>query len=375
LLSLNEVGGNPDQFGITRQSFHAFMAERTRKCPYALNASSTHDCKRGEDIRARLNVLSEIPEQWGKKVSDWRMLNREKKICIENELVPGDTEESFIYQTLSGSWPLNEDTHPPPYVERMEAYMVKSLREAKINSSWHMPNETYETAVKSFVRDILKPGPENRFLTQFLPFYRKVAHYGVFNTLSQTLVKLTAPGIPDFYQGAELMNLNLVDPDNRRPVDYQQRKALLQKLKTAIAANGLTPFPTSTELIEKADYLKLFIIIKGLQARTSYVNVFRDGAYLPLETTGQFNRHVVAFARQFENHWSITVIPRFLTGLVTPEQSPLGQSLWDDTAVLLPSGVPGSWQSVLDSRCLKAKNQLIVGKLFERFPAALLTGD
>lgn len=374
LLSLNEVGGDPDQFGSTRQTFHKFMVERAEKWPHALNTSSTHDSKRSEDIRARLNVLSEIPDQWEKMVYLWRTLNEKNKTRLKDNFVPDNIEEYFLYQTLVGSWPLNEDTSLPPYAERIEAYMVKALREAKLHSSWHSPNDEYEKAVKLFIRDILKPGEKNGFVTEFHSFCCAIAQYGIFNSLSQTLVKITAPGVPDFYQGAELINLNLVDPDNRRPIDYDKRKALLQKIQAAVAGSGLNFFPEPPDLLEQADRLKLFIIMKGLQTRKLYKNLYRNGSYLPLETIGRFSRHVVVFARRFENMWSITVVPRFLTRLIAPRQNPLGPLLWNDTAVILPPGAPDRWENVVDNRHLNAKNQLKVGELFEFFPAALLTG-
>jgi (1->4)-alpha-D-glucan 1-alpha-D-glucosylmutase len=167
LLSLNEVGGTPDRFGTTRQSFHEFMAERAEKWPYAMSGSSTHDSKRGEDVRARLNVLSEIPDQWEMLVSYWRDFNREKKILLKNALVPDDTEEYFLYQTLVGSWPLEEDTEPP-YLERLEKYIIKALREAKIHSSWHSPDEAYEAAVMSFIRAILEQSERNNLFMRIL---------------------------------------------------------------------------------------------------------------------------------------------------------------------------------------------------------------
>jgi (1->4)-alpha-D-glucan 1-alpha-D-glucosylmutase len=374
LLSLNEVGGTPDRFGTTRQSFHEYMAERAEKWPHAMSGSSTHDSKRGEDVRARLNVLSEIPDQWAMLVSYWRDFNREKKILLKNALVPDDTEEYFLYQTLVGSWPPEEDSQPP-YLERIEKYIIKALREAKVHSSWHSPDEAYEAAVMSFIRGILEQSElNNLFMRDFVSFCRNVAFYGIFNSLSQTLIKITAPGVPDFFQGAELMNLNLVDPDNRRLVDYEKRKKLIRKIQETSSNKTMEPFPEPADLMETADRLKLFLIMKGLKARKQHYGLFLNGSYIPLKISGRFSRHVVAFARRTENQWSVTAVPRFLAGLITPQQIPLGTDIWEDTSVVLPFGAPGRWNCVLTGQNLTIKHRLPMGELFEFFPAALLTG-
>jgi (1->4)-alpha-D-glucan 1-alpha-D-glucosylmutase len=375
LLSLNEVGGRPDRFGTTFLSFHKFMAKRAEKWPFAMSGFSTHDSKRGEDVRARLNVLSEIPDQWEMLVSNWHGFNRKKKILLKDALVPDDAEEYFLYQTLVGSWPLDHDTEPP-YLERLQKYVIKYLREAKIHSSWHSPDEQYEDGVISFIHAILEQSEtENPFMSDFLSFCRNIAFYGVFNSLSQTLIKITAPGIPDFFQGTELMNLTLVDPDNRRTVDYEQRKELIQKIQETLSNISLESSPEPSGLIEDADRLKLYSIIKGLAARKQYSDLFLFGSYIPLEIKGRFSRHVIAFARRLGNKWSITATPRFLAGLITPQQMPFGKEIWQDTTVVLPSGVPGRWDNVLTGQSLSFKNNLPMGELFEFFPTALLTGD
>jgi (1->4)-alpha-D-glucan 1-alpha-D-glucosylmutase len=375
LLSLNEVGSRPDNFGTTCLSFHKYMAERADKWPYALSSSSTHDSKRGEDVRARLNVLSEIPDQWEMMVSYWRGFNKNKKILVKDVLVPNDAEEYFLYQTLVGSWPVERDTDPP-YLERLEKYIVKFLREAKLNSTWHSPHEEYEAGVISFVQRILEQSDlENPFMRDFLPFCRNVAFYGVFNSLSQTLIKMTAPGLPDFFQGSELMNFRLVDPDNRGLVDYEKRKQLIRKIQEIPADDGLKYFPEPDGLMDAADCLKLSLIIKSLKARKQHFELFLVGSYIPLQVTGHFSKHVIAFARRLGTQWSITAVPRFLAGMITPQQMPLGTDIWKDTSVILPSGAPSRWNSIFSDQSLKIKQNLPMGELFEFFPAALLTGD
>ncbi len=374
LLSLNEVGRSPDHFGCTRKSFHHFMTQRAKKNPHALNASSTHDSKRGEDIRARLDVLSEMPEQWEKKVSRWHALNMEKKTHLNDDTAPDNTEEYFIYQTLTGSMPLEKDTDPP-FSKRFENYMIKVLREAKVHSSWHSPDESYESAVISFIQGILdQSGKAGSFLEDFIPFCRLVAYYGFFNTLSQTLIKMTAPGIPDFYQGSELMYFNLVDPDNRRPVDYNTRKELVRKICGETASRPAETFPQPEKLMDAADRLKLSLIVKGLKARKKYHELFLYGDYVPLAVRGPFERHVVAFARRLEKQWSLTVVPRFLTGLINSHQVPLGASVWQDTAVVMPDGSAADWKNHLTSQYLENRNHLPVGEIFKSFPIALFTG-
>jgi (1->4)-alpha-D-glucan 1-alpha-D-glucosylmutase len=375
LLSLNEVGGRPDNFGTTCLSFHKYMAERSEKWPYALSSSSTHDSKRGEDVRARLHVLSEIPDQWEMMVSYWRGYNENKKILVKGVLVPNDTEEYFLYQTLVGSWPVEGDTEPS-YLERLEKYIVKFLRESKVNSTWHSPYEEYEAGVISFIHGILNQSdPENPFMRDFLPFSQNIAFYGVFNSLSQALIKMTAPGVPDFFQGSELMNFKLVDPDNRGLVDYEKRKQLIRKIQEIPSHDGLKSFPEPAGLIDGADWLKLSLIMKGLTARKQHVELFLVGSYIPLLVTGHLSKHVVAFARRLGKQWSITLVPRFLTGMITPQQLPLETEIWKDTMVILPSGAPARWQNVLTGQSIKIKQNLPMGELFKFFPAALLIGD
>ncbi|MGH7255736.1 MAG: malto-oligosyltrehalose synthase, partial [Nitrospirales bacterium] len=226
LMSLNEVGGEPEHFGVSLATFHKRMRERHANWPLGLSASSTHDTKRSEDVRARINVLSELPQAWKTHLTQWTKLNKRHKTEVDGQLAPDRNEEYLLYQNLIGSWPLEEltgdldDAGCRQYVERIHAYMHKALKEAKIHSSWVNPNQAYDEAVRRFVDAILDRAKPNPFLDEFLPFQAQIAQYGMYNSLSQTLVKMAAPGSPDFYQGTELWDFSLVDPDNRRPVDY-----------------------------------------------------------------------------------------------------------------------------------------------------------
>src|SRR5262245_7492221 len=226
LLSLNNVGSDPSRFGISPQEFHEFNCRRQKNWPTTMNTTSTHDTKRGEDMAARINVLSEIPEEWKKCLAAWSKLNRGNKTKVDGSEAPDRNDEYFLYQTLLGAWPLGE-TAGGEFTERIKAYLVKGVREAKVHTEWLKPDLDYEEAFINFIEAVLTPSPTNRFLSELSSFAGKIAHYGALNSLSQTLLKIASPGVPDFYQGTELWDLSLVDPDNRRPVDFTlQRKAL-----------------------------------------------------------------------------------------------------------------------------------------------------
>src|SRR5262245_35091764 len=228
LLSLNEVGSDPTRFGISPAIVHERFAERNRRWPRALSATATHDTKRGEDVRARLNVLSELPGEWHAAVTKWRTQNRRWKTEVKGALAPDGNQEYFIYQTLVGAWPFDATSEEAraAFRERITAYTTKAMREAKVHTSWMSPDEEYEKAVTRFVEAILDRSRSAPFLDSFAVLQSRVAELGIYNGLAQVLIKITAPGVPDFYQGTELWDLNLVDPDNRRPVDYEKRSAI-----------------------------------------------------------------------------------------------------------------------------------------------------
>ena len=232
LTSLNEVGGEPERFGTTIPAFHHLNGERAKHWPHAMLATSTHDTKRGEDVRARINVLSEIPDEWRGKLARWGRMNRSRRREVDGAQAPSRNDEYLLYQTLLGAWPLDEgDAGTEEFRGRIKAYMEKAMREARTHTSWTNVNEEYEQAVADFVDTLLAPAENDLFLDDFLPFQRKLSRLGALNSLSQTFIKLTAPGVPDIYQGNELWDLSLVDPDNRRPVDYELRRRLLSELK------------------------------------------------------------------------------------------------------------------------------------------------
>ncbi len=373
LLSLNEVGGRPNIFGISLELFHEFNAKRVQQWPHAMNATSTHDTKRGEDVRARINVLSEIPEEWEKNIKAWSKLNRRKKHPVNGEVFPDDNDEYFFYQTLIGAYPFDQNEHTA-FVERIKNYIIKAVREAKVHTAWLKPDAAYEEAFLSFIDDILARSEQNKFLAEFFPFQKKVAFYGIFNSLSQTLVKISSPGVPDFYQGTELWDLNLVDPDNRRPVDYGKRQEFLWEIK-ARAVHDILALINDLFAAKEDGRIKLFLIHQALAARRANLEVFQRGVYLPLEVKGKFENHIIAFARKMENIWALTMAPRFLAGVVKVGEYPLGEPAWADTHIVMPEEAPTLWKDAITAQAAKSEKTLRMSEVLNQFPAALLFGE
>ena len=367
LVSLNEVGGDPGRFGTPRAEFHDAMVERQRATPHGLSATSTHDTKRGEDVRARINVLSEIPHEWRRRVMLWRTLNRRHRLVVDGQPTPGANTEYFIYQTLVGAWPVG--------VERLRAYLAKAVHEAKSHTSWVNPNVRYDEAIDRFVEQILDPAASSRFLDDLVHFHARVAHFGAFNSLAQTLVKITAPGVPDFYQGSELWDLNLVDPDNRRPVDWPLRRRLLDELTSGLEhAADRAAFARDLVVDGKADgRVKLYLIREALACRRAHLALFQEGEYRPLESAGPLGEHVVAFARLGGDGAALIVVPRLLA-LRGSEEAPLGSSYWgDETRVIVPVEAGARFVNALTGETLVADDGTVpLARAFASFPAALL---
>src|SRR4051794_9170312 len=292
LTALNEVGGEPQHFGISVEDFHARNAERRRDWPATLLATSTHDTKRSEDARARILAISEVPQLWKSRIQRWRAINRRWKRKLDDASAPDPNEEYLFYQTLLGSWPLSATEASPEYIERIHAYMAKALKEAKMNTSWIQPNEQWDSAMSEFVARVLAPSPKNKFVPVFLPLAEEIARLGAINSLSQVALKLTVPGVPDIYQGNEIWNFSLVDPDNRRPVDYRQRRQLLDSLETTSPEDLLNQWPDGR--------IKLLLTQRLLRFRREHAELFRHGNYLPLTVTGEFADCCIAFARKHD---------------------------------------------------------------------------
>jgi len=341
LVSLNEVGGEPEQFGLSVEEFHKRMWERQARWPQALSASSTHDTKRSEDMRARINVLSELPQEWKLKVSRWSRLNRAHFREAEGERMPDRNDEYLFYQTLIGVWPLEAmgDDAYRDFRGRIQRYMQKAVHEAKVHTSWINPSPAYDQSMDAFVEAVLKRSPSNRFLEDFLPFQERVARYGLYNSISQLLLKITAPGIPDFYQGTELWSFHLVDPDNRGPVDYEARSAMAEELRQALKRLGPERAEFTRSLFEQAHdgRVKLYTIMAGLECRRLHPELFRQGEYLQLECGGNKKQHICAFARLHNHQALVTIVPR-LVATLNPDSKhpPIGPSVWGDSWIVVP---------------------------------------
>ena len=331
LSSLNEVGGHPDRFGISIQEFHTHNSTIQEKYPYTMLSTSTHDTKRSEDIRARLNVLSEIPEEWHNAINTWSAINAHAYTRINGELAPSRNDEYLLYQTLIGTYESGTDEHT--FKNRIIGYMHKAINEAKTHSNWVNPNSEYACAVSAFIEHIWT---DNTFRTSFALFHEKVAYFGRLNSLSQLLLKLTSPGVPDVYQGTEMWNFNLVDPDNRRAVNFELRQEKIADL------DNLSLTETQAllnEVLCQGDkgMMKLFLLQKTLTYRKEQPKLFSHGAYVPLIATGSESDHVCAFMRTSEHAKIVVVVPRLFHKLLAGErQLPIGEKIWGDTLLNLP---------------------------------------
>jgi malto-oligosyltrehalose synthase len=386
LLSLNEVGGDPRRFGATVKAFHHLNQERWRRWPYGLLATSTHDSKRSEDVRARINVISEIPREWNTRVTRWFRLNRGKRQEWDGGVAPVHGDEYFLYQTLLGVWPLEEpdETGLSFLRERVQAYVLKAIREAKVHTSWINPNSGYEAGVKSFIDKLLDHTANNPFLDDFLPFQKRMARIGLYNGLSQVLLKCTSPGVPDIYQGQELWDFSLVDPDNRRPVDYARRRELLQALTADMAETQDLPQRARALLDSLEDgRAKLYVTWKSLSLRRRCVGHFQQGDYLPLTARGAKADCICAHAWRHDDALIIAAAPRWYMSLMSEGgMPPLGETAWTDTLIELPPETPSAayvnlftGERVESARFEDAQGQglaLRAAQVFAHFPAALL---
>jgi len=378
LASLNEVGGDPDCFGFTISSFHGANRDRAKNWPHTLLATSTHDNKRAEDVRARINVLSEMPAAWRLEVRRWGRLNRSRKRQVEGTEAPSRNDEYLLYQTLVGTWPLPEPdiAGRARYCERIEAYMLKAAREAKQHTSWINRNEDYETALVDFVRGLLRTAASAPFIARLNSFATQAARIGWINGLSQLAVKITAPGVPDFYQGSELWALDLVDPDNRRPVDYQWRRSLLDGLKAQFDCPPAERAERAQALLENMPdgRVKLYVTWRGLGARRETRALFDEGDYVPLKTSGDHAERLCAFARVHGANASITLAPRLIAGLATGDAPPLGEAAWKDTRVELPASIAGRYHNVFTAESVTSNEacELTVAEALANFPVAML---
>lgn len=364
-IAHNEVGDAIDADGISITDFHHRIAERQIHYPHSINATATHDTKRGEDSRARLNVISNFAEDWIKLVRRWMIENQPLKSLINNNPAPDLNEEYFIYQTLLGAMPMN-GIPDQELNDRLAEYIRKALREAKINSNWNNPDEDYEAAVIHFTTKLLAPG--SSFMNTFLPFFEKVVPWGIINSLSQLVLKCTVPGIPDFYQGTELWDLSLVDPDNRRQVDYDNREWLLNQLKERELQDN---FPDELITSKKDGKIKLWLTYKLLHERKLFPEVFNHGEYLPLNTTGDYSEHILAFARKHKSNWYMTVIPLHGAALPAGENQFIN---WGNTSIEMPASAPENWTFLWDGSKLKSSKSWPVSNILTHNIPVVLKG-
>jgi (1->4)-alpha-D-glucan 1-alpha-D-glucosylmutase len=378
LVSLNEVGGNPRCFGISIKAFHHASLDRARHWPHTMLATSTHDNKRSEDVRTRIDAITEFPDEWSERLQRWRRMNRRRKRQLEGLMAPSANDEYLFYQTLVGIWPAGEVSEAAlaPCRERMQSYMLKAAREAKVHTSWTNTSEEYELAVQTFVGEVLSRPERNPFIADFSPWANRLARIGMYNSLAQTVLKIASPGVPDFYQGSELWNDSLVDPDNRRPVDYGRRSALLESLKSRFARPPEYHLGLARELLDHMDdgAIKLYVTWRGLALRRRLRALFSTGEYVPIETRGQHAERICAFARLDEADAAIVVVPRLVGRFVASPGAPLGATAWGDTVIVLPRTLTGHFCNTYTEERLTADGagEIPAHRFFNAFPVALL---
>jgi (1->4)-alpha-D-glucan 1-alpha-D-glucosylmutase len=380
LISLNEVGGSPDRFGADLNSFHQQNELRAKRWPNTLLATATHDAKRGEDLRARINVLSEIPDEWREAVYKWHKLNGRLKLEVDGEPAPDPNDEYFLYQTLVGTWvdEAGEASGSEVFRERIRSYLLKAIRQAKTHTSWTEPNQAYEQATQGFVEQILTPSKANAFLHDFKLFQRKIALFGLYNSLTQAVLKMTAPGVPDFYQGTELWDYSLGDPDSRDPVDYQARRALFSNLKQRLKESERDISALIQSLLKNYETgeIKLYVIWRVLELRQRHQSLFERGCYVRIAAVGPKQEHICGFAREHLKDCIITITARLLLGLAGGAQrGALEAEVWKDTSFSIPNSSPGDrYKDVLTQQIMTVgpDRSLPIAEVLKCLPAAVL---
>lgn len=381
-VSVNEVGGSPKQFGVSISEFHEGNLKRAQRWQFSMLATSTHDTKRSEDVRARLNVLSEMPKLWSQQVFKWRKANRtRKRMLADGRAVPDLNEEYLLYQTLVGTWPfeMTAEEARRQYVERIKQYMTKAVHEAKVNLSWINDDPVYVEALQQFIERVLSPGGRrgpNIFLEQLNAFVPAVQFFGAINSLAQRLLMITAPGNPDLYQGMELWQFSLVDPDNRRAVDYQSRRQLLSELDRRAESGNLLPLVA--ELLDNYSDggIKMWTTMQALRFRRERNELFHHGNYVPLQALGTKRDHAISFTREHHRQVAVVAVPRLSYELTQGSlRPPLGE-IWQDTEIPMPSKAPEFLENIFTGEKVRVTPQrtLLCREVFARFPVALLAG-
>jgi malto-oligosyltrehalose synthase/4-alpha-glucanotransferase len=360
-IGRNEVGDSPEVFGFSTSDFHSKMKLRQEQWPYSINTMATHDTKRGEDVRARLNVITDIPGEWIAKVGEWQLLNA----SLKKDGAPDANDEYLIYQSLLGSWPMPGEDEDR-FADRFQDFIQKALREAKLHSNWTTPDEAYESASKEFAVALLDK--QQPFWKSFEAFHRSIADHGIVNSLSQVLLKFTCPGIPDVYQGGELWDLSFVDPDNRRPVDYEKRTALLEAIE-GTDEHTLLPSLWNNRY---NGHVKLWLVHRLMNLRKKFPEVFSEGDYIPLNVEGAFKDHVLAFARKHRRTMYVVALPLRTAALCNNQQKDIKDIDWKDTRIILTEEANEEWESLLLETKGNAEKGLRVSDLFSHVPVALV---
>jgi len=385
LISANDVGGHPSRLGVSVAEFHEANASRLDLWPLEMTTTATHDTKRGEDARTRISAVSEMPGEWQRAVSEWMRLNARHRGKVGGAWAPDRNDEYLFYQALVGMWPAEAmhapvpDRAPDAVVQRVNAYMQKAAREAKVHTSWIDEDQEYGHAVAHFVEQALGGRHSARFLRAFVPFQRRLARAGMVSSLAQLVLKLASPGVPDTYQGNEIWDFNLVDPDNRRPVDFEHRRHLLERVLPLVESieGGAAPTQEVASLVEHWEdgAIKMFVTSAGLRFRRRHPGVMLDGGYLPLQSEGPAADRLVAFARPHPLGTLIAVVPRLVVSLTSADRPlPVGDATWGDTRVLLPPELrAGPYQHLLTGDAVTATGAALpAARLLAASPVALL---
>lgn len=385
LVCLNEVGAEPKRFGTSAAAFHRQNQIRQEKRPYSMLGTSTHDTKRSEDVRARIAVLSEIPDIWRERVNRWAAMNEVHKASKDEDLIPDRNDEYLLYQNIIGAFPHDDrsDAAMAVFRDRIKQYAMKAIKEAKVHTSWVVPNEDYENGIRQFVEKILTPGTNNKFLVDMQEFVDEISPFGFANATSQALLKLTSPGVPDIYQGNELWDFSLVDPDNRRPIDFAARADLLNRVEPGLIAEIDGRAPQHRNPLDVCRWedgtMKLYLTTAILRYRKLKPELFTAGIYMQLETTGEHAAHVLAFARQYEGDTAILVVPLKLAALCKCESVDqlFAPQIWKNTAVVLPDEIGTVRFKNLFTGAAVGQNDgsLRIADLFEQFPFVLLVNS
>ncbi|GGB87219.1 malto-oligosyltrehalose synthase [Dyadobacter sediminis] len=360
----NDVGDFPDRFGMSIKDFHQSMRQRQKDWPLALNATSTQDTKRGEDVRARLNVLTDIGEEWIAKVKEWTALNADLK---KDQAGPTANDEYLIYQTLAGAYPMQGEDEDN-FQQRLGEYLQKALREAKTETNWSEPNEAYESSVMKFADQLLNK--EHPFFDNFTAFNAEIADYGIINSLVQLVLKFTCPGIPDVYQGCELWDFSLVDPDNRRPVDFAKREQWLKELDDYDADRLLEKLWDDRNNAQ----IKLWLTQHLFKLRRENPLLFTKGDYIPLKMRGAYKDHILAFARKQKKDYYIVIVPLHAAVICREQQKSFFDIDWKDTLIVMPDNLSLEWDNVFSEEKLEFQGKINMSDIFRELPFAVLKG-